>query len=110
MIFYRDRRLGGILAQIKEKRGEPAKELLELGKAIQEDVCPSLLSHFEPAPRPVILHGDLWSGNVRSNAETGEPVIFDCSSYFGHNEADFGISHMFGGALEFQEPKPYSIC
>ena len=100
MVFFRDRRLGGILSQIEQKRGQAASEILKLGKRVQDEVCPALLSNFEPAPKPVILHGDLWSGNVRTNAETGEPIIFDCSCYYGHSEADFGISHMFSSEFK----------
>lgn len=73
-------------------------------------VCPKLLSNFEPRPKPVLLHGDLWSGNVSTNAETGEPVIFDCSAYYGHSEADFGISHMFSsGYLCSRPPQPSHV-
>ena len=39
---------------------------------------------------PSILHGDLWSGNVAS-AE-GAPCIFDPACYFGHHEAEWGMS------------------
>lgn len=56
---------------------------------------PKLLSNFEPPARPVLLHGDLWSGNVATDSATGEPILFDMSSYYGHNEAEFGISQMF---------------
>lgn len=58
---------------------------------------PLLLHSFSPAPRPVILHGDLWSGNAGYDEATCAPVIFDPASYYGHNEADLGITHMFGG-------------
>ena len=95
MTFYRDHRLGDMLSQIRSKKGDNAEELLRLGNRVQEEVCPALLCNFSPPAKPVILHGDLWSGNVRTNADTGEPIILDCSCYYGHNEADFGISHMF---------------
>jgi fructosamine-3-kinase len=50
----------------------------------------------------VILHGDLWSGNKgmalnRPGVEEASPAVFDPAAYFGHNEADLGIMHMFGG-------------
>lgn len=40
--------------------------------------------------RPSTLHGDLWSGNIAS-AE-GAPVIFDPAAYYGHHEAEWGMS------------------
>ena len=46
--------------------------------------------------RPAIIHGDLWSGNAGTD-ENGEPIIFDPSSSFAHNEAELGIMKMFGG-------------
>ncbi|KAK9899576.1 Ketosamine-3-kinase [Cystobasidium minutum MCA 4210] len=95
MNFWRDRRLGNILDQIERKRGSSASAVLELGRKVQKDVVPILLSNFEPAPKPVLLHGDLWSGNVATDSATGEPILFDMSSYYGHNEAEFGISQMF---------------
>mmetsp|Transcript_2930 Transcript_2930/g.8058 ORF Transcript_2930/g.8058 Transcript_2930/m.8058 type:complete len:306 (-) Transcript_2930:774-1691(-) len=40
--------------------------------------------------RPSILHGDLWSGNI-ATAE-GRPCIFDPACYYGHHEAEWGMS------------------
>ncbi|KAL3829622.1 hypothetical protein ACJIZ3_018424 [Penstemon smallii] len=47
---------------------------------------------------PRLLHGDLWSGNISSD-KNGEPVILDPACYYGHNEAEFGMSWCagFGG-------------
>ncbi|KAM4094550.1 hypothetical protein ACB094_06G203700 [Castanea mollissima] len=49
---------------------------------------------------PCLLHGDLWSGNISSD-KNGEPVILDPACYYGHNEAEFGMSWCagFGGAF-----------
>ncbi|KIJ29352.1 hypothetical protein M422DRAFT_147865, partial [Sphaerobolus stellatus SS14] len=37
------------------------------------------------------------SGNAGTDAYSEKPVIFDPSSYYGHNEMDLSISRMFGG-------------
>jgi protein-ribulosamine 3-kinase len=42
-----------------------------------------------------LLH--LWSGNAGYDRTTSSPVIYDPACYYGHNEADLGITHMFGG-------------
>lgn len=52
------------------------------------------MSDFKPPPEPVILHGDLWSGNIGYDKSRGLPIIFDPSSYSGHGEADLGIARM----------------
>ena len=47
-------------------------------------------------PVPVLLHGDLWSGNA-GFAVDGTPVVYDPAVYYGDREAEFGIIEMFGG-------------
>ena len=105
MVFYRDRRLGFLLERIAERRpGSSTSEILALGQEVRERVCPALLGkgRIDPPPRPVLLHGDLWSGNVaQRRSGSGDPVIFDGSVYYGHGEADFGISQMFNSAHTF---------
>ena len=51
--------------------------------------------------RPSILHGDLWSGNIAS--VDGQPAIFDPASYYGHSEAEFGMSWCAGFGRSFYE-------
>jgi protein-ribulosamine 3-kinase len=109
-VFYRDRRLRDLVRRI----GDPAiSQCWEKMKAryvysqrssfvlhLTTSFCravPLLLSNSDPPPKPVILHGDLWSGNVGLDSKSRSPVIFDPASYYGHNEADLGITHMFGG-------------
>lgn len=47
-------------------------------------------------PEPVLLHGDLWSGN-KGFKKNGEPIIFDPASYFGDHEVDIAMTELFGG-------------
>jgi fructosamine-3-kinase len=65
-----------------QTRGE---QLLEL--------FPNLLSH---APKPSLLHGDLWRGNF-SYDENGKPLIFDPAVYYGDRETDLAMTELFGG-------------
>lgn len=51
--------------------------------------------------RPSLLHGDLWSGNV--SGLDGNPVIFDPACYYGHHEAEFGMSWCAGFSPSFWE-------
>ncbi|KAH7880910.1 fructosamine kinase [Lentinula edodes] len=85
--------IGDLLEKLK-KRGRYEK-LCAKGESITKDVIPKLLGPLQI--EPVILHGDLWSGNVGVDSATREPVIFDPSSFFGHNEADLAIARIFGG-------------
>ena len=46
--------------------------------------------------KPVLLHGDLWSGNYLISSE-GIPYLIDPATYFGHCEIDLAMSKLFGG-------------
>ncbi len=41
------------------------------------------------------MHGDLWSGNIAATRE-GKAVVFDPACYYGHSEAEFGMSWCAG--------------
>jgi protein-ribulosamine 3-kinase len=72
---------------------------MELGNKL----CDKLDEYFVDVGdiKPSILHGDLWSGNY--NAVDGTPVLFDPATYYGHHEADFGMSWCAGFSSAFWE-------
>jgi hypothetical protein len=81
-----------------------AAALLVLGDTklsrLGETLCDNLEVLFEDVKgsiRPSVLHGDLWSGNIASVG--GQPAIFDPAVYYGHSEAEFGMSWCAGGWL-----------
>ncbi|KIL71696.1 hypothetical protein M378DRAFT_65094 [Amanita muscaria Koide BX008] len=85
--------LGNLLKRLEGK--SQYRDLCRKGEEIRSRIIPKLLGELEV--QPVLLHGDLWSGNIGLDHDTKEPFIFDPSSYFGHNEADLAIGRMFGG-------------
>ncbi|GAA5866813.1 hypothetical protein JCM8547_003571 [Rhodosporidiobolus lusitaniae] len=87
--FYSERRIEDMLRRIGDG------ELSRLGKELQKRVIPALLDKLDV--KPSLLHGDLWSGNARYSKNRDAPITFDPSSWYGHSEADLGITHMFGG-------------
>lgn len=74
----------------EEKAQGSDPEMQELCKATLEKVVPRLLRPLETGGRsiqPRLVHGDIWDGNVSTDAESNKPVIFDATSIYGHNES-----------------------
>lgn len=75
-------------------------ELRRLITATIEQVVPSLLANLKGVT-PVVVHGDLWSGNAGKGKfgddDEIQHVVFDPSTCHGHSEYDLGIMRMFGG-------------
>ncbi|KAH9906757.1 Fructosamine/Ketosamine-3-kinase [Xylariomycetidae sp. FL2044] len=38
--------------------------------------------------KPSLCHGDLWDGNVQTDDDTKQPVLFDSACFYGHREVD----------------------
>ncbi len=49
-----------------------------------------------PEERPMLLHGDLWSGNFMTGAD-GYAVLIDPAVYYGNREIELSFTKMFGG-------------
>jgi len=101
--FYADQRIRSICNRISTAQGDQV--ITDLGDKVASKVVPLLCSSEKI--KPALLHGDLWSGlsplilfkaygkllsgNASVNSETGEPVLYDACSFYGHNEAELGI-------------------
>lgn len=112
--FYADERLMTIL-ETSEKRNGKDPALRNLVEKTAKTVVPALLADGHlgydkdgngQGIVPVVVHGDLWSGNaghgriVRSGRKEDEKVgeiVYDPSSCYAHNEYELGIMRMFGG-------------
>ena len=91
--FWKNQRMKPLLAQVKGQDEELDTLGQELCSRLDHWLGPDVLSSVTP----VLLHGDLWSGNWSVRNDTHQPFIFDPASYYGHYEAEFGIMKMFGG-------------
>ncbi|KAG7147265.1 Protein-ribulosamine 3-kinase like protein [Verticillium longisporum] len=55
---------------------------------------PALLDPLQSHGRilkPCLVHGDLWEENAGVNIDTQQPVVFDLSCMYAHNEYDLGM-------------------
>lgn len=100
--FYADNRLRSI-CRAAEKNNGPDRELTDAVETTASKVVPRLVGNdrIEGGVMPVVVHGDLWSGNHSTGQIAGrggtEEVVFDASAVYGHSEYDLGIMKMFGG-------------
>lgn len=60
-----------------------------------EALC-TRLTDLLPHERPALLHGDLWTGNLLTDAD-GAPALIDPAVYYGLREAELAFTHLFGG-------------
>ncbi|KAH8704201.1 putative fructosamine-3-kinase [Talaromyces proteolyticus] len=114
--FYANERLLMILRE-SERRNGLDKSLRDLVERTTSAVVPRLLGDkhlgYDKNGKgqgiiPVVVHGDLWSGNASKGRIIGSggkydekngggDVVYDPSACYAHNEYELGIMHMFGG-------------
>ncbi|KAI9711055.1 MAG: hypothetical protein M1828_001982 [Chrysothrix sp. TS-e1954] len=102
--FYAENRLRFILNQCIRMHGKE-KDLTSLVETTIGKVVPRLIGddHLNGGKgvTPVVVHGDLWSGNASRGTIGGrgdpQDVVYDPSAAYAHNEYDLGIMKMFGG-------------
>lgn len=97
--FYAENRLRAILRVSVERNGVDQK-LTEAVEKMAGKVVPRLVGAVKGI-KPVVIHGDLWSGNHSRGQIAGkggtEEVVYDPSVVYGHSEYELGIMKMFGG-------------
>lgn len=88
--FFRDNRLQFLLNLIEKKRPLASDE-----RKVFEKLLVRIENLLPKESVPVLIHGDLWSGNYIIS-EKG-PVLIDPASYYADREMEFAIMTMFGG-------------
>ncbi len=90
--FYFNKRILFQL-QLAEKLGN-STDTLRKGVSKLENKIEEIIGGS--TEKPSLLHGDLWSGNYMVD-ENGNAVLIDPAVYYGHREADLGMTKLFGG-------------
>ena len=90
--FYLNKRILFQL-QLAEKLGNSTDELRK-GISKLENKIEDIIGHN--SEKPSLLHGDLWAGNYMID-QNGNAVLIDPAVYYGHREADLGMTKLFGG-------------
>jgi protein-ribulosamine 3-kinase len=124
--FFGKHRLLAILDR-SEKRNGKDPQLRKVVEKTVAQVVPRLLGdgHLggKEGIKPVVVHGDLWSGNKGRGTLIGrdashpdqargavEEVIFDPSASYAHHEFEQGIMQMFGGFSPSMMKEYHSLC
>ncbi|KAL8769893.1 MAG: hypothetical protein Q9194_005322 [Teloschistes cf. exilis] len=79
--------------QLEVSINGPWEEYERAFEKIVSTVIPQLLEPLQAEGRvlkPSLVHGDLWEENAAIDLSTGNPVVFDASAFYAHNEYELG--------------------
>ncbi|KAL8692302.1 MAG: hypothetical protein Q9218_002644 [Villophora microphyllina] len=115
--FYAQNRLSAILQKCEKNNGTDAEFRSLVEKTVNKVVARLIGGdHLNDGKgvTPVVIHGDLWSGNKGRGRIGGqgavEDVVYDPSAVYGHNEYELGIMNMFGGFGKSFLDEYHKIC
>jgi fructosamine-3-kinase len=75
-----------------QQSGQKDAELVKLTEVFIQKVVARLLRPLQTGGRsikPCLCHGDLWEGNIQTDADTQQLVTFDSCAFYGHNESQY---------------------
>jgi fructosamine-3-kinase len=91
LTFFAEERLGAMAERLSAAGEKPA--LIDAVRGVI-DALPGFFADGH-APRPSLIHGDLWSGNWGSLSD-GSPVIYDPAVSISDAEAELAMMELFG--------------
>jgi fructosamine-3-kinase len=90
--LFVQQRLDKLAQHIRDKQLWQAADLIAY-QHVRDIITTELSQHHST---PVLLHGDLWSGNYLFTTN-GAPALIDPAALYGDREFDLGITTVFGG-------------